>query len=89
MLFTIWMSLFSPQKKIYSILKLRIFQITTILTRTHKMWLKKKKKKKELIQTHFFGSSVVLGNILSCSLLEFLDSKVTEDNQNKIETTIK
>ena len=88
MLFTIWMSLFSPQKKIYSILKLRIFQITTILTRTHKMWLKKKKKK-ELIQTHFFESSVVLGNILSCSLLEFLDSKVTEDNQNKIETTIK
>ena len=87
MLFTIWMSLFSPQKKIYSILKLRIFQITTILTRTHKMWLKKKKK--ELIQTHFFESSVVLGNILSCSLLEFLDSKVTEDNQNKIETTIK
>ena len=87
MLFTIWMSLFSPQKKIYSILKLRIFQITTILTRTHKMWLKKKKK--ELIQTHFFESSVVLGNILSCSLLEFLDSKVTQDNQNKIETTIK
>ena len=87
MLFTIWMSLFSPQKKIYSILKLRIFQITTILTRTHKMWLKKKKK--ELIQTHLFESSVVLGNILSCSLLEFLDSKVTQDNQNKIETTIK
>ena len=87
MLFTIWMSLFSPQKKIYSILKLRIFQITTILTHTHKMWLKKKKK--ELIQTHFFESSVVLGNILSCSLLEFLDSKVTQDNQNKIETTIK
>ena len=87
MLFTIWLSLFSPQKKIYSILKLRIFQITTILTRTHKMWLKKKKK--ELIQTHFFESSIVLGNILSCSLLEFLDSKVTQDNQNKIETTIK
>ena len=87
MLFTIWMSLFSPQKKINSILKNHIFQITTILTRTHKMWLKKKKK--ELIQTHFFESSVVLGNILSCSLLEFLDSKVTQDNQNKIETIIK